>query len=114
MSKRRTIKAIYTRSKSFTDRIQNEINLAYNLANQRDSFLMKTIAIMSLIYLPGTYLASIFGMNFFDFSMSNGLETSDMFWLYWVLTAVMTLVTVGAWVIWQEKLADQSLCLARR
>ncbi|KAL0265340.1 hypothetical protein SLS55_001305 [Diplodia seriata] len=94
-SLRRTIKATYLRSKSLSDRIHNEINLAYNLVNQRDSFLMKTIAVMTLIYLPGSYIASIFGMNFFNFSSSGGLEVSDMFWLYWVLMVALTLVTVG-------------------
>ncbi|KAH7050332.1 hypothetical protein B0J12DRAFT_93949 [Macrophomina phaseolina] len=99
----RTIKASFLRSKSLHDRIHNEINLAYNLVNQRDSFLMKTIAVMTLVYLPGSYLASIFGMNFFDFSESSGLVLSNKFWIYWVLTAVMTVITVGTWIMWQSK-----------
>ncbi|KAF2135191.1 uncharacterized protein K452DRAFT_260998 [Aplosporella prunicola CBS 121167] len=100
---RRTIKASFLRSRSLSDRIHNEINLAYNLVNQRDSFLMKTIAVMTLIYLPGSYIASIFGMNFFDFSSSSGLILSDKFWIYWVLTAIMTLLTIGIWMLWQSQ-----------
>lgn len=42
-------------------------------------------------------------MNFFDFSISNGLVLSDKFWLYWVLTAGLTFVTVGTWVVWQRR-----------
>lgn len=99
----RTVKASFLRSKSLHDRIHNEINLAYNLVNQRDSSLMKTIAIMSLVYLPGSWIASIFGMNFFDFSSSTGLVLSDKFWLYWALTAAMTLLTVGTWMVWQSR-----------
>ncbi|OJD33125.1 mg2+ transporter zinc transport protein [Diplodia corticola] len=98
---RRTVKATFLRSKSLSDRLNNEINLAYNLVNQRDSFLMKTIAVMTLIYLPGSYIASIFGMNLFDFSAADGLEVSHMFWLYWVLMVILTLITVGTWVVWQ-------------
>ncbi|OMP81793.1 hypothetical protein BK809_0006101 [Diplodia seriata] len=64
---------------------------------------MKTIAVMTLIYLPGSYIATIFGMNFFNFSSSGGLEVSDMFWLYWVLMVALTLVTVGTWMMWQGR-----------
>ncbi|KAF4546674.1 Mg2+ transporter protein CorA-like/Zinc transport protein [Lasiodiplodia theobromae] len=100
---KRTIRASFLRSKSLSDRIHNEINLAYNLVNQRDGFLMKTIAVMTLVYVPGSYIATIFGMNFFDYSETEGLVLSHMFWLYWVLVVILTAITVGTWLIWQRR-----------
>ncbi|KEY65212.1 hypothetical protein S7711_09339 [Stachybotrys chartarum IBT 7711] len=36
-------------------------------ASKRDSTAMKTISLMGALFLPGTYLASVFGMAFFNF-----------------------------------------------
>jgi Mg2+ and Co2+ transporter CorA len=37
-------------------------------ATTRDSRSMKTLTIMGAVFLPGTFLSSLFGMSFFDFS----------------------------------------------
>lgn len=36
-------------------------------ASKRDSAAMKTISLMGALFLPGTYLASVFSMTFFNF-----------------------------------------------
>jgi Mg2+ and Co2+ transporter CorA len=36
-------------------------------ASKRDSTAMKTLSLMGALFLPGTYLASVFSMTFFDF-----------------------------------------------
>lgn len=36
-------------------------------ASKRDSTAMKTISLMGALFLPGTYLASVFSMTFFNF-----------------------------------------------
>ncbi|THC94066.1 hypothetical protein EYZ11_006436 [Aspergillus tanneri] len=53
-----------TRSRSLTERLHNEINLAFNLVSQRygrdaqsDSAMMKTVGVVSLVYLPGTFVS---------------------------------------------------------
>lgn len=36
-------------------------------ASKRDSTAMKTLSLLGALFLPGTYLASVFGMSFFNF-----------------------------------------------
>lgn len=36
-------------------------------ASKRDSTAMKTISLLGAVFLPGTFLASVFSMTFFDF-----------------------------------------------
>ncbi|KAE8329649.1 hypothetical protein BDV39DRAFT_171693 [Aspergillus sergii] len=101
------------RSKSLTDRLDNEINLAFNLVNQgfgrnaqSDSAMMKTIGVVSLVYLPGTFVSGIFGTNFFDYQSgeAESWEMAKNFWLYWAVTLPLTLATVVVWALWHYRL----------
>lgn len=68
--------------------------------SRKDNNNMKSIAIVGLVYLPGTFVSSLFGMNFFNFNAEQGYWTvSDKFWLYWAITAPLTLVTIFVWVM---------------
>ncbi|KAE8454571.1 hypothetical protein EG329_000194 [Mollisiaceae sp. DMI_Dod_QoI] len=99
------------RIRSVETRASNVINLAFNLVIQRDSTLlqedsqsMKTVAIMTLVFLPGTAVASIFGSQFFNADFSDSgmghLKVSSDFWLFWVLFGGVTGITLLAWWIW--------------
>ncbi|KAL2859555.1 hypothetical protein BJX68DRAFT_226448 [Aspergillus pseudodeflectus] len=101
--------SLKTRSKSLNDRHQNEINLAFNLVSQSfgrdartDSNMMKTVAVVSMVYLPGTFVSGLFGTNFFSFQADppNTWITSDKFWIYWLVTIPLTLLTVLVWAVW--------------
>ncbi|KAL4885815.1 hypothetical protein BJY04DRAFT_117977 [Aspergillus karnatakaensis] len=101
--------SLKTRSKSLNDRHQNEINLAFNLVSQgfghdarSDSNMMKTIAVVSMVYLPGTFVSGLFGTNFFSFQADPGNTwlTADEFWIYWAVTIPLTMATMGVWAIW--------------
>ncbi|KAL5342086.1 hypothetical protein BJX70DRAFT_336404 [Aspergillus crustosus] len=101
--------SLKTRSKSLNDRHQNEINLAFNLVNQgfghdarSDSNMMKTVAVVSMVYLPGTFVSGMFGTNFFSFQADPGNTwlTADEFWIYWAVTIPLTLATMAVWAIW--------------
>ena len=88
-----------------------------------DSASVSTISILGLIFLPGTFVSvglrqslilehlvdgvqAIFGMNFFDLSRDElekySWTVSSNFWLYWVVTAPITLLTVLFWLLWQR------------
>lgn len=43
-------------------------------ASKRDSTAMKTISLMGALFLPGTYLASVFSMTFFNFDAGKLLQ----------------------------------------
>jgi hypothetical protein len=57
-----------------------------------DSAAMKTIAILTMVFLPGTFLSSVFGME----SLGNA-----SWWLYVVLTVALTVIVLAAWGVWQ-------------
>ncbi|KAL3478134.1 hypothetical protein BJX99DRAFT_224681 [Aspergillus californicus] len=104
--------SLKTRSKSMNDRHQNEINLAFNLVSQSfgrdarsDSNMMKTVAVVSMVYLPGTFVSGLFGTNFFSFQADppNTWVTSGKFWIYWVVTIPLTLLTVAVWAVWHYR-----------
>ncbi|RAL10263.1 uncharacterized protein BO97DRAFT_407127 [Aspergillus homomorphus CBS 101889] len=101
--------ALHTRSRSLTERLHNEINLGFNLVSQRfghdaksDSAMMRTIAVVSMVYLPGTFVSGLFGTNFFNFT--DGDEhtwfMAGSFWLYWAVTIPLTLATMAVWAWW--------------
>ncbi|PVI06065.1 hypothetical protein DM02DRAFT_34096 [Periconia macrospinosa] len=110
------LKGIKRRSESLAERLRNEINLAFSLVAQRDSRVMvemgqdsksdnknmRSIAIVGLIYLPGTFMSGLFGMSFFELvedGRGNQVwQTSERLWLYWAITIPLTLFTILIWV----------------
>ncbi|KAK8905624.1 hypothetical protein QC760_005546 [Botrytis cinerea] len=119
-------KSLHLRSKALEDRLRNEINLAFNIvaeydsrisvrlskAMQVDSFSMRTIAVLGLLFLPGTFICAIFSTSFFNFSPGNTTEpqrwvVSDKFWIYWVVTVPLTLVIMLLWCIYQPLSRNQ-------
>ncbi|RAK87269.1 hypothetical protein BO79DRAFT_229635 [Aspergillus costaricaensis CBS 115574] len=94
------------RSRSLSERLHNEINLGFNLVSQRfghdaksDSAMMRTVAIVSMVYLPGTFVSGLFGTNFFDYENGKEVMTSS-FWIYWAITIPLTLITMFVWACW--------------
>ncbi|CAI6340158.1 unnamed protein product [Periconia digitata] len=111
------LKGIKRRSQSLTERLRSEINLAFSLVAQRDSRVMveigqdsksdnrnvRSIAIVGLIYLPGTFISGLFGMSFFEL-MEDGnghhvWQVSERLWLYWAITIPLTVLTIIVWVV---------------
>jgi Mg2+ and Co2+ transporter CorA len=68
--------------------------------SREDSYSMRSIAVVGLIYLPATFVSGIFGTNFFQFGtdqLQKGWKVSEDFWLYWAITVPLTLGTVLIW-----------------
>ncbi|KAH7350407.1 hypothetical protein BKA66DRAFT_476291 [Pyrenochaeta sp. MPI-SDFR-AT-0127] len=123
---RRVLHGLLLRSESNKARIQNEITLAFNTAAQRDSSIqvrigeeakketsaMKAIAVVTMTFLPATFVASIFSTSFFHFepSVRGSKETfvvSDKFWMYWVLAAPLSVAALGLWMFWDRMLGKK-------
>jgi H+/Cl- antiporter ClcA len=71
-------------------------------ASKRDSTAMKTLSLLGAVFLPGTFLASLFSMTFFDFNVGSdgdgqGAQISEYLWVYFVVTIPLTLAIVGSW-----------------
>jgi Mg2+ and Co2+ transporter CorA len=80
----------------------NQIMVQMGERARQDNNNMKLIALVGLVYLPGTFVSSLFGMNFFSFDEENGQQrwqVSEKFWLYWAITAPLTLCTVLIWAL---------------
>jgi len=79
---------------------------------QKDSSSMKTIAMMTLLFLPASAISTVFGSQFFDFSGDNGrFRVAPMFWLYWVITIPVTIFVLGFWQ-WYYRRAKKKLMLS--
>lgn len=109
------------RSVANEKRLRDEIGLAYNMIAQADtqatlkmtraalsdSTAMKTIAIVTMIFLPATFVSAIFSMSFFNFSGSPTDETwtvSREIWIYFAVAIPLTAISLISWYVWHSRL----------
>lgn len=105
------------RSASNQARLQNEIQLSFNIvaqsdartsveigrAAQKDSAAMKTVAFLTLTFLPATFISAIFSTSFFNFDAGEGIwAVSDKIWIFWVVSIPVTLITIMLWFFWHR------------
>jgi Mg2+ and Co2+ transporter CorA len=90
-------------------RIENMIQLSFNIVTQGDSRLMqsesqsmKTIAIMTLFFMPLSTVAGIFGTEFMKTEDGPGhhITVSQDFWLLWLIAVPLTIVVLVIWRVW--------------
>jgi magnesium transporter len=78
--------------------LESKINLIFSIQGHRLNEVMKTLTILSVIFIPLTFLAGIYGMNFVnipELKSKNG---------YFLLLAVMAFVTViSVWYFKRKK-----------
>jgi Mg2+ and Co2+ transporter CorA len=80
----------------------SQTTVRMNKKSRQDNNVGRSIAVVGLIYLPGTFVSGLFGMNFFDFSNESGHQSwkvSDKLWMYWAITLPLTLATIITWVL---------------
>lgn len=64
-------------------------------AAKRDASSMKTIAIVTMLFLPGTYFASLWAIPSLKWGEPNVIQP-DFYW-YWVFTVPSTLLVFAVW-----------------
>ena len=76
---------------------------------------MKTIALLTTLFLPGTFVATFFSMTMFNWNpSSNGSfsspGTSDTtpwmspyVWVYWAISIPLTLFVMVLWLFWSRR-----------
>ncbi|TGJ78837.1 hypothetical protein E0Z10_g9922 [Xylaria hypoxylon] len=64
-------------------------------AAKKDSSSMKSIAIMTMLFLPGTYFAALWAVPSLKWGQPNVIQPD--FWLYWVFTVPSTLLIFTVW-----------------
>ncbi|KAK0753398.1 hypothetical protein B0T18DRAFT_434170 [Schizothecium vesticola] len=88
-------------------------------AAKRDSTSMKTLSLLGAIFLPATFLASVFSMTFFNFQdqdspapgggsqqeqqQRNDPVVSKDLWIYFVISVPLTLAIVLVWWWWDRR-----------
>ena len=67
---------------------------------RRDSTSMKTIASLTMVYLPSTFAATLFSTVFFNVADSgSGLVVSAGIWKFITVAAILTGITIGVWIL---------------
>ena len=76
-----------------------QINLKTSASMQRDSESMKTIAAVTMVFLPGTFVATFFSMGFFHFGSGDDLylTVAPQWWLYVAVTLPLTIAVLTFW-----------------
>ncbi|KAK0724688.1 hypothetical protein B0H67DRAFT_110804 [Lasiosphaeris hirsuta] len=67
---------------------------------------VKMITLIPLLYLPPSFLATVFGMNFFvvtDIGKTPRLGLLRDSWLYLAIAVPLTALTVVVWLYWQGR-----------
>lgn len=84
-----------------------EYTAAIAVDGKRDSIAMKTISILGIIYLPGTFVATLFGIDMFGWGDADGkpssLTISPSMWIYWVTVVPLTVITLLVWILWSRR-----------
>ncbi|PQE07976.1 magnesium transport transmembrane region protein [Rutstroemia sp. NJR-2017a WRK4] len=91
--------------KKLTEQGIEENRLVKRLTQQttRDTKAMKIIALVSAIFIPATFMATLFGSNFFIYSEDqNKLTVASNFWVYIVFTAGLSGTVITMWMLWKQ------------
>ncbi|KAH7345787.1 hypothetical protein BKA66DRAFT_23185 [Pyrenochaeta sp. MPI-SDFR-AT-0127] len=68
------------------------------LATNQDSKVMRSISLVTMVFLPGTFFATVFSMTFFDWFNEEGkTRVSSYLWIYVIVTVFFTAITIGLW-----------------
>jgi len=101
--RQRTFKSTLLRIYSLERRAQSAILVYQAVLTQADSHAMKFIAVLTLIFLPITGVATVFSSPFFsvDFdTVSTPLRVARCFWKFWAVVAPLTFGTCLLCILW--------------
>ncbi|TGO70473.1 hypothetical protein BELL_0721g00050 [Botrytis elliptica] len=80
-------------------RKDSEVMKIIAIDTKRDSKAMKTIAILGMVFLPGTFIASVFAMPVFTWTPDGSMIIQKGFGYYWAVTVPLTLIILVAWAV---------------
>ncbi|KAK3987392.1 hypothetical protein QBC44DRAFT_246098, partial [Cladorrhinum sp. PSN332] len=81
-------------------RQDSQVNTMIAIETKRESSQMRSIALLTMIFLPLSCLASVFSTTLFNWNPdSDEPIVSKYIWILIVLAILLTAVTVGAWHI---------------
>jgi O-antigen/teichoic acid export membrane protein len=85
-----------------------EYTAAIAIDGKRDSIAMRTISILGIVFLPGTFVATLFSIGMFTWGGAGGeqpssLAASPSIWIYWAVAVPLTVITFLAWILWSKR-----------
>jgi drug/metabolite transporter (DMT)-like permease len=66
---------------------------------QKDSISIRRIALVTLFFLPATFLSALFSMPFFDYGVFNEMS---LVWVYFVAAVLLTSAVMILWYFWLQ------------
>ncbi|KAF2177727.1 hypothetical protein K469DRAFT_755017 [Zopfia rhizophila CBS 207.26] len=73
-------------------------------ASRRDTYDMKRVAYLTMIYLPATFVATFFSMPFMAMSDDFTFRAWRKLWIYFVVSGIVTLTTFAVSTSWDSVL----------
>ena len=84
--------------------LQSQTAILYNRINKQDSQSMKTIAVVTLFFLPATLVSTVCASGVFNFHASEPANQprgiSKYGWVYLLVCLSATAVTLALWLAW--------------
>lgn len=93
-----------------------ETSATIAVESKKDSSSMKAIAVLTMCFLPGTFLAAIFAMPLFNWDGDGTPTIKDGFKYYWAIAIPLTVLVLGVWAgamllpwrVWLKKMRAES------
>ncbi|KAM7191321.1 hypothetical protein V8F20_009376 [Naviculisporaceae sp. PSN 640] len=99
---------------NYRDRTNIKINLVFHASTVQlaedsfqDSSSVTTISVMTLFFLPGTFICSFFSMVFFQLAATDTLMVSSNLWYYFAVAAPLTAIVMAWWLRWKQQRLKQ-------
>ncbi|KAK0667896.1 hypothetical protein QBC41DRAFT_394812 [Cercophora samala] len=118
--RRRLVASTSERAATFEKRINNLTTLFFNHISQQDNAMLmkdsssvKAIAVVTLVFLPVTTVATICGSEFFHTQSNGGIKMDSTAWIMFGLSAVLSVALLGTWRFYTQSL-EQKFARGRR
>ncbi|KAF2137086.1 uncharacterized protein K452DRAFT_236457, partial [Aplosporella prunicola CBS 121167] len=99
---------------SFIDQADNDQSMKVARDARVDGLAMKALALLTAVFLPPSFIATMFSMSMFDWQAktSSGV-TSSYFWIYWAASIPLAVLLLLGWRVWwrrQRSVYDEEYC----
>ncbi|KAF2678031.1 hypothetical protein K458DRAFT_377367 [Lentithecium fluviatile CBS 122367] len=93
--------------------VDSNVNSTIAATTGLDSVAMKALAFVTTIFLPPTFIATLFSMSMFDWQADGKAQSpnpnegskvvSRHFWIYWMISVPLTIVVLLTWRTWWHR-----------
>lgn len=80
-----------------------EILLEFTMKASRDTDVLKTLTMLTLIYLPASLVSSMMGMGYITIVKKGkgvSIKVDSEMWIFAILVVVLLVATVGSYYLW--------------